>query len=67
MYQTTCPKCRVEDSLIVRGFTASTYIPLCSDGFSTLDAKFMDTEDEHVFCGECGAKFTLSELITDEE
>ena len=67
MWMTKCPKCGTEDNLwVVRG-TFSGSIPLSEDGFAFVDARCVDTEDEVVRCGACGAEFALSDLDADAE
>lgn len=60
-YQTVCPMCG-SDCLVVVSFSASTWIPLRVDGFSTDEAKRFDTEDEVVECSHCEARFPLHTL-----
>ena len=50
-FVTDCPKCGGD--LYVVGGNFSTRIPLSRDGFSTMDAKQFDTENEVVACGKC--------------
>lgn len=61
-FSTVCPYCKEDGSLMVIRFTAMTAIPLTSDGFSTEDARSIDTEDEIVLCEECKKEFSLSEV-----
>jgi len=51
-YQTRCSFCG--GYLDVVSFYASTSIPVFSDGFSTADAHWMDTEEETTRCRDCG-------------
>ncbi|MCR4427560.1 MAG: hypothetical protein NUW23_15490, partial [Firmicutes bacterium] len=68
MYRTTCPKCGAEDSLyVVSGYFRATRMFLTQDGFSPMDAKQFDTEDEKVECDSCGATFDLGDLDLDLE
>ncbi len=62
MWTLKCPKCGAEDDLCVVRGTFSGSIPLREDGFAFADASCVDTEDEVVRCGACGAEFPLSEL-----
>ncbi|MEW6049121.1 MAG: hypothetical protein AB1609_22070 [Bacillota bacterium] len=62
MWKTTCPRCGAEDELFIVAGNFSGRIPLCSDGFSFLDAKHLNTEDEIVRCDACGAEFPLGDL-----
>lgn len=65
MWSVKCPRCGVEDDLwVVRG-TFSGSIPLSEDGFAFVDAERLDTEDEVVRCGACGAEFSLGDLDAD--
>jgi uncharacterized Zn finger protein len=67
MYQAICPACGEEDTLEVIGgkFTASKMF-LHEDGFSFVDARQIDTEDEIVSCRNCGKDFSLASLTLDE-
>ena len=64
MYVTQCPKCGGD--LYVISFTASTSIRVHRDGYSTLYAKFMDTEDERVSCNNCRYVGRLKHVHEDE-
>lgn len=46
-----CPKCG--GNLFIVSGTFATRIPIYPDGFSTEDAKYFDTSDEVVECGDC--------------
>ena len=50
-----CPKCKSEKIFVI-AMRVATRIPLCHDGFSTMDAEFFDTEDELVECDSCNHK-----------
>lgn len=66
MYKTNCPKCGA--SLFVTGLTASTRIPLYSDGFSPIDASFFDTSDEKVQCNAAVPHvFDLGDVMVEDE
>lgn len=66
MYCTNCPKCGAENSLhVVSGCFRADGMLLTQDGFSPMDAKQFDTEDENVRCDSCGAVFNLGDLDLD--
>jgi len=65
VWRVKCPKCGAEDDLyVVRGVFMGS-IPLSEDGFAFTDASRVDTEDEVVRCGVCGAEFPLGDLDAD--
>jgi hypothetical protein len=53
-YRTTCPKAGCDGDLAVVSFDCECCIPLSPDGFSPMDAQFMNTQDERVRCQSCG-------------
>jgi len=65
VYEDTCPECGADDLEVTGGSFTATGMKLSNDGFSTCDAKQLDTADETVTCRTCGAGFALSELTKD--
>lgn len=66
-FKTVCPKCGKKDQLFVSsGVFYAQGLFLAEDGFAFSDAKQVDTEDEWVECGACGAGFSSQE-VTDND
>lgn len=65
-YETECPKCG--KPLYVVGYSVSTNIPLCEDGFSPADDSVYDTTDERVMCArpECDFECELHKLYRED-
>jgi uncharacterized protein YbaR (Trm112 family) len=63
MYNTTCPYCGEKNRLeVVSGTFSAIGMRLSEDGFSFIDARQIDTEDEKVRCQACNRTFPLAEL-----
>lgn len=65
MYRLTCPKCGADSEearlTVISGKFESTNMLLCEDGFSVVDARQFNTEDEMVWCKVCERTFPLSD------
>jgi len=66
-YRTTCPKAGCDGDLAVVSFDCECCIPLCPDGFSPMDAQFMNSYDERVRCQSCGWTGYLEDLDSEDD
>ena len=69
MFKIDCPRCKApteEANLEVVSGTFDSRMPLTADGFTPLDSKQFDTDNEMVACDACGDTFPLGECLDDE-
>jgi uncharacterized protein YbaR (Trm112 family) len=65
-FSTICPYCHKDECLeVISGCFTAQGMRLQWDGFSPVDAKIFNTEDEQVFCNECNKIFPLTDLMED--
>jgi hypothetical protein len=68
VWQTICPDCGVADQLEIYAATISCRgVYLNGDGFSLVDAKQIDTDDERVRCTACNSEWDLGFLALEME
>jgi len=67
-FMTKCPYCDTEGQLSISGghFNAQGMI-LMAEGFTFLDAKVLDTDNEWVSCANCERVFPLKEVTIDDK
>lgn len=59
-----CPACSVGDLYVVAG-EFETHIPVGPDGFAFADAKFVNTSEERVECGNCKRRIPMAYVTGD--
>lgn len=61
-FSPSCPYCGAEDLFVQKAVVRATGMALTADGFSSVDADALDTEDEWVVCNTCMRTFPLDRV-----